>query len=441
MRLAILLGLLFPFFLSAQNKPLAFPGAEGYGKYTNGGRGGKILFVDNLNDSGPGSLRAAVEARGARIVLFRVSGNIRLQKPLKIKNDSITIAGQSAPGDGICLRDQTFVIDADEVIIRFLRFRLGDESDTEGDAMNGRSCKNVMVDHCSFSWSTDECLSLYRNENISVQWNIIAESLNESVHQKGAHGYGGIWGGVKASFHHNLLAHHNSRNPRLSGLTVRGDIPNRQLDFFNNVIYNWRGNSIYGNEAGEANLVNNYFKPGPATPKSKKDRIMDPDYHPMGKLFVSGNLVYGAPKVSADNWHDGIYTDYRDSTFHAQPFDLDPEKIESAPEAYASVLLFAGASLHRDALDRRVVEEVSHGIARFKGSVGGIPGIIDSQQDVGGWPELKSLPYPEDSDGDALPDSWEIEHGLDPNAKNTDTQALEAYLHDLVSHIVGAKLK
>lgn len=438
MRLAIILCLLLPVLLNAQDQTIAFPGAEGYGKYTNGGRGGRILFVNNLNDSGPGSLRAAVEAKGARIVIFRISGNIRLQKPLKIKNDSITIAGQSAPGDGICLRDQTFVIDADEVIIRFLRFRLGDESATEEDAASGRGHRNIIVDHCSFSWSIDECLSLYRNENISVQWNIIAESLNQSIHPKGAHGYGGIWGGIRASFHHNLFAHHNSRNPRISGLTVRGDVPNRQLDFYNNVIYNWRSNSIYGNEAGEANIVNNYFKPGPATPKSKRDRIMDPDYHPMGKIFVSGNLVDNAPEVSADNWHEGIYTEFRDSTYHHQPFDLDPERLESASEAYAAVLLFAGASLHRDAVDQRVVEEVSHGIAHYKGSVSGYPGIIDSQKDVGGWPELRSLPYPKDSDEDALPDSWEVEHALNPKEKENGTQPLETYLHELVRHIVGA---
>lgn len=437
MRIFILFLLLSSVLLNAQEKPLAFPGAEGYGRFTNGGRGGKVLFVDNLNDHGPGSLRAAVEAKGARTVLFRISGTIRLEKPLKIKNDSITIAGQSAPGDGICLRDQNFVIDADEVIIRFMRFRLGDVSATEADAASGRGCQNVIIDHCSFSWSVDECLSLYRNKDISVQWNIIAESLNESAHAKGAHGYGGIWGGVRASFHHNLLAHHNSRNPRISGLTVRGDIPNRQLDFYNNVIYNWRNNSIYGNEAGQSNIVNNYFKPGPATPKSKRHRIMDPDYHPMGKVFVSGNLMYGSPEVSADNWNGGIHSGYPDSTYHAEPFQLDLQQIDPAAEAYAAVLLFAGASLHRDAIDTRIVAEVSHGTARFKGSRSGWPGIIDSQEDVGGWPTLRSLPYPEDSDRDGLPDFWETENGLDATSPNQDPQTLDAYLHELVQDIVG----
>ncbi|PHN01644.1 pectate lyase [Flavilitoribacter nigricans] len=437
MRLLIICCLLLNFSLYSQEPTLAFPGAEGYGRFTNGGRGGQVLFVDNLSDSGPGSLRAAVESKGARIVLFRVSGTIRLEKPLKIKNDSITIAGQSAPGDGICLRDQTFVIDADEVIIRFMRFRLGDASDTEGDAMNGRMHRNIIVDHCSFSWSTDECLSLYTNEQISLQWNIIAESLNHSVHEKGAHGYGGIWGGVKASFHHNLIAHHNSRNPRLSGLTVRGDIPNRQLDFYNNVIYNWRSNSIYGNEAGEANIVNNYFKPGPATPKSKNDRIMDPSLHPMGKIYVAGNYVYGHPGVSADNWNGGIHTDHPDSAFHATPFALDPDQLAPAVEAYTSVLLYAGASLHRDAVDTRVVEEVHRGIAHFKGSKTAYPGIIDSQQDVGGWPELQSYPYPNDTDGDGLPDRWETNNGYDPTSAAGASRAVEAYLNELVEHVAG----
>jgi pectate lyase len=435
MRLLILFFLSTPLFLTAQERVIAFPGAEGYGKYTNGGKGGRILFVDNLEDHGPGSLRSAVEAEGARIVVFRVSGNIRLEKPLKIKKDSITIAGQSAPGDGICIQNETFVIDADEVIIRFLRFRLGDESQTQGDALSGRKHQNIIVDHCSFSWSIDECLSLYQNKNISVQWNMIAESLNHSVHKKGEHGYGGIWGGVKASFHHNLLAHHNSRNPRLSGLTVRGDFPNRQLDFYNNVLYNWHSNSIYGNEAGEANIVNNYFKAGPATPKSKKDRIMAPYPNPMGKLYVAGNWVYGAPEVSADNWKEGIYTDYPDSAYQATPFSMDPDLLQPAAEAYAAVLLFAGASLHRDAVDRRIVEEVSKGIAHFKGSVTGLPGIIDSQKEVGGWPELKSLPYPKDSDADGLPDRWEISNGYDPESDQNARLGIETYLQELVQHI------
>ncbi len=429
MRYLIIL-LLFPMLANAQ--PLAFPGAEGYGRFTQGGRGGKVLFVDNLNDDGPGSLREAVESKGARIILFRVSGTIKLASPLRIKRDSITIAGQSAPGDGICLRDQTVRIDADEVIIRYLRFRLGDESGVQEDAMTGRKHKNILIDHCSFSWSTDECLSLYTNQDVSIQWCIISESLNKSVHEKGEHGYGGIWGGVRASFHHNLIAHHKSRNPRISGLTVTGDIPNRQLDFYNNVIYNWRGNSVYGNEAGQANIVNNYYKAGPATPQSKRNRIMDPSLQPMGKLYVSGNYVDGYPEITKDNWNGGIHTEFQDSVYSPTPFGMDPKQIAPAPKAYQEVLLNAGASLRRDAVDVRVVEEVKTGTATFKGSKNGYPGIIDSQNDVGGWPELKSLPYPKDIDLDGIPDDWEKKNGLDPKRKEKDAQTVEKYINSIV---------
>ncbi|MDR1417010.1 MAG: GDSL-type esterase/lipase family protein, partial [Prevotellaceae bacterium] len=286
-------------YFALNKSKLAFPSAEGFGMYTQGGRGGKVIYVTNLNDNGPGSLREAVKAKGARTVLFKVSGNIELQSPLVVSESHITIAGQSAPGDGITVAGYPVKLQADQIIVRYLRFRLGDANQVTDDAMSGSRQKNIIIDHCSMSWSTDECGSFYNNESFTLQWCLLSESLVASVHAKGAHGYGGIWGGMGASFHHNLLAHHSSRNPRFCGARYHEATANTEwVDFRNNVIYNWGFNSSYAGENGQHNIVNNYYKPGPATRKSVGHRIIEAwqskdrgGFHDFGKFYIEGNAM------------------------------------------------------------------------------------------------------------------------------------------------------
>lgn len=437
----------------------AFPGVEGFGRNTTGGRGGKVIKVTNLNDSGPGSLRAAVSTSGKRIIVFEVSGTIELTNTLSITQPDITIAGQTAPGDGITIKNYPVFVGADNVIIRFLRFRLGNEKQVEGDAIWGRYNKNVVIDHCSMSWCTDEAASFYANQDFTLQWCIISESLNNSLHEKGAHGYGGIWGGDHASFHHNLIAHHKSRNPRFNGWrpgTSNGPYPNEHVDYRNNVIYNWRDESAYGGENGRYNIVNNYYKAGPATPSSKAMRIMrvsheqGEEYAPgHGTFYISGNYVFQNTTVTADNWNGGIVYDgttNKSLVQLASPIDFEMETSHSAEQAYTKVLALAGASLARDGVDERVVEEVSNGTATYSGSVSGFPGIIDSQEDVGGYPMLESEEAPLDTDGDGMPDEWEIEMKLDPanadaNGRDLSTayDNIEVYINSLVKHIMDAK--
>ncbi len=415
---------------------LAFPGAEGFGKFTSGGRGGKVIIVTNLNDAGPGSLRAAINAKGPRIVVFAVSGTIELQSRLTIKNNDITIAGQSAPGDGICLKNYTFSIDADNVIVRYIRCRMGAEKMQEDDAMGGtRQHSNIIIDHCSASWSVDETASFYHNRNFTMQWCIVAESLNNSVHSKGEHGYGGIWGGEGASFHHNLIANHKSRNPRFSGSSTTLNEVDELVDFRNNVIFNWGANSAYGGEKGSYNMVNNYYKPGPATGKRVKERIVNPS-SPYGKFYVSGNVMEGSRTVTKNNWNNGVQCDNVDSVKTTEPFKVVDITKETAKSAYNRVLKFAGASKVRDAVDVRIIEQVKTGKAATGKNMNG---IIDSPDEVGGWPLLKSLPTPKDSDNDGMPDEWEIKNGLDPNNAN-DASAytigkeytnIEVYLNEL----------
>lgn len=439
----------------------AFPGVEGGGMYTKGGRGGKVLEVTTVFDTSatnvPGTLRWAVNQSGGRTVVFRVSGTITLVSDLKISRDSITIAGQTAPGDGICLRKYPLVVSANEVIVRYLRVRLGDESGGESDAMSGftnatTGYKNhIIIDHCSASWSQDETLSYYGNDYVTVQWCIISESLYNSNHPKGAHGYGGIWGGKDhTSFHHNLLAHHSSRNPRLSGLGTTTVCYN--VDLRNNIIYNWGFNSAYGGEASTANIVNNYYKPGPATKSGVKSRIYQPS-DTLGVWYISGNYVEGNPAVSADNWAGGVNPSIAVSDLNriraTAPFPSMPVATHTPQQAFDLVLQYAGATLpKRDAVDSRIVYETRNGKVTYGGRTYAkaqgfdttkVYGIIDSQTDVGGWPVLNSLPAPVDSDHDGMPDDWELSHGLNPadagdcNIVNANGYTmLEKYLNELV---------
>ncbi|MFA4866549.1 MAG: pectate lyase [Pedobacter sp.] len=445
---------------------LAFPGVEGYGKAASGGRGGKVIKVTNLNDAGVGSLRAAIEATGARIIVFEISGNIKLSRRLQIKNGDITIAGQTAPGDGICIQDYEMNIDADNVIIRFMRFRMGDLTENEQDALWGRYHQNIVIDHCSMSWSIDECSSFYANKNFTMQWCILSESLNKSFHGKDDHGYGAIWGGSNVTFHHNLLAHHNSRNARFDGghRTGTGSSPFGidKVDYRNNVIYNWGGNSAYGGENGEYNLVANYYKPGPGTASNRRSRIMEismeadlTKYGPgFGKFYASGNYVDGNATVTADNWSGGMDkgTGLGDANYAlakmTNPFVSESITAHTALQAYNAVLLYGGASHKRDAVDTRILKELKDGTATYNGSKTGKRGIIDSQTDVGGWPVLNATAPLIDTDGDGMPDSWEVEKGLNPKVADANGHDLstgytniEVYINGLVKNITDNQYK
>lgn len=464
----------------------AFPGAEGAGRYTTGGRGGQVIHVTNLNDSGTGSLRAALNTSGARIIVFDVSGIIELESRLSINYGDVTVAGQTAPGDGICIKNYDVYVGADNVILRFLRFRLGtDKPDSDGtidrDAIWGRYQSNVIIDHCSMSWCTDECASFYNNSNFTLQWCIIAESLRGSLHPKGYHGYGGIWGGQSASYHHNLMAHHDSRNPRFCGVrfyTVESALETEICDMRNNVFYNWGStNSGYAAEGGYYNFVNNYYQSGAATKTSILYRIFEADVYGgtddfpcddasevYGKFYVNGNFMYG----QGENWDwDGITNDtghdieditlteeqtiYMVETTGSSAARVTSSNLvetsvttETAAEAFESVLGYAGASLVRDAIDARIVRETRNREYTYTGSVCGGYGIIDSPDDVGGYPTYESTEAPTDTDQDGMPDDWETEKGLDPDTDDSADYDLdesytniEVYINSLVDDIVN----
>lgn len=451
----------------------AFPGAEGFGMYTTGGRGGKVYHVTSLADDGSaGTLRHAVSQKGARTIVFDVSGTIELTKALSISNGDLTIAGQTAPGDGICLKNYELYLNARNVIIRFMRFRLGDQKpdyDANGnpsldrDAAWGRRKGDIIIDHCSMSWCTDECASFYDNSNFTMQWCMIAESLRGSLHPKGYHGYGGIWGGQGASFHHNMLAHHDSRNPRLCGSRYSNAPDLELVDVRNNVIYNWGAtNSGYAGEGGNYNFVNNYYKSGPATGSNIKYRIFSPNADDgsnsqpqgvYGHFYVSGNYM----SEKGENWDwSGIDVDNRNNSSMTKEaiksytmFPVQTVTTHSAEKAFEKVCKLAGASLSRDAVDSHVAQDAIQGKYTYTGSVLGGKGIIDKVSDVGGWPELKSLPAPIDSDGDGMPDEWEESHGLDKNdasdgavlaSGGSGYTNLEVYMNSIVCEIMAEGL-
>lgn len=443
---------------TVDQRALAFPGAEGFGRHTTGGRGGKVIIVSNLEDDGPGSFRAAAETKGARIIVFSISGTIHLKSRLVIQGNA-TIAGQTAPGDGICIADHPVALGGHNIIVRYLRFRMGDRYQNKGmiegsgsdDAFGALKKNNIVIDHCSMSWSTDEVCSVYAGDSVTLQWNIIAEPLNYSYHfEKGdkdfeRHGFGGIWGGLHASFHHNLIAHCNSRTPRFDGIR---NAPTENCDFRNNVIYNWGNNNVYAGEGGTYNIVNNYYKAGPATGSKVKNRVVNPFRRadiPFGKFYVAGNYVDGFPEVSANNWlgvtmNDGTAEDEKAAKLD-QPFAVLEINTQTAQDAYNAVLSKAGATLPgRDTLDARIVNDVKNRTGNLIDVQGGYPHGTPYERTANAWPTLKALPAPADTDQDGMPDEWEKKNGLNA-ADGSDAASyklsklytnIEIYINSLV---------
>ncbi len=456
----------------AQDRVPAFPGAEGFGRYTTGGRGGKVYHVTTLDDNTkPGSLRYALNQKGKRIIVFDVCGTIYLNSELRLRNGDVTIAGQTAPGDGICIADFPFQISAKNVIIRYIRFRLGNRNvdQHEGDGLGAMDQADIIVDHCTVSWSVDECCSVYGSKNVTVQWCIIAQSMVNSGHSKGAHGYGGNWGGSGCTYAHNLLLHHTSRTPRLG--PRQSTQMDERLDMRNNVIYNWAGNGCYGGEGMNVNIVNNYYKPGPATiakgagiskriaspgirTTSYCNRVVGSDgtvtgngwlpmWHVWGDYYVDGNVNSKYKSVTADNWTEGIYAqitngsgvDYtytqatKDTLRTDTPLKFPYTTTWSAADAYSKVLDYAGCckpryddetntyTLKHDILDSIMIADTRTGTSYF--AVNGLgKGFINTQDDVvcdllpNAWPDLEASGTEEerasvDTDEDGIPDYYE----------------------------------
>ncbi|MDV3113046.1 pectate lyase [Segatella copri] len=507
----------------------AFPGAEGHGRYVTGGRGGKVVHVTNLNDSGTGSFREAVKS-GKRIIVFDVAGVIALKSDLKIA-DNITILGQTAPSPGITLRYYT-VQPGNNNIIRFLRIRRGEEKNINdgADATWQRNKTGIIFDHCSFSWSIDEVASFYDNNNFTMQWCTVAESLTNPGHSKGAHGYGGIWGGKLASFHHNFVGHLMNRGPRFNGARYgwtgytsnkdydtyqwKNTVQAENVDFRNCVMYNAQGTCYGGPGGGQINIVNNYYKAGPShslssttqngikvdvsngkergnqeritlvtvSTKSNSDKNHPEFYEMTSRYFINGNTTEntkgsvtknqdwkgisydkGIPSQNGEHYSPDAKNFYGDNVTHVTISGKSCVKIKmdapaptgdvtthSAAEAFSKVLAYSGASLYRDEIDARYMEEAKTGTAKYKGSITKSPGIIDKVSDVNGYTEANfgkgSRPADFDTDNDGIPDTWEVANGLDPNdASDALTYSLdskgyytnlEVYANSLVEDIM-----
>lgn len=416
-RISFVITFLFFFLSSSRSQQLAFPGAEGFGAYSKGGRGGQVLFVTNLDDQGSGSLRWAVEQEGPRTVVFTISGTIELKDRLNIENPYLTIAGQTAPGDGICLKGETLKIASHDIIIRHIRVRLGDGKYGIGskqgkDAISISVGRDIIVDHCSASWSLDEVISASTKNpiltRVTVQWCFITEGLNPDDH-----GFGSLirgTGGAKYSYLHNLYAHNRGRNPRPGNYDSNPhnkDPEGLLLDFRNNVLYNWGGGYAgYNNDSKSVtrlNYVGNYLIPGA---DSKPTGIAYSTGSPYNRSYFAGN--YYNNKLPENQWDLVSFRDsWTDKEIRAykqnEPFETGPVQVEDAHSAYMRILQSGGASLpKRDVVDSRIVDDVRNRTGR----------IIKSQEDVGGWPELKSLQAPKDTDHDGMPDDWEDENNL-----------------------------
>lgn len=429
---------------------LAFPGAEGYGRFAIGGRGGRVIEVTNLNDAGPGSLREAIDASGPRNVVFRVGGTIKLASKLVVRNPYLTVSGQTAPGDGICIRGYTFgCLGAHDVVLRHLRIRVGDEARETMDGTGFASCDHCIMDHCSISWSIDEGISSRGAGNITVQRCLVSEALNIADHRKykegTGHSFAASISGNVGSFHHNLLAHCAGRNWSLAGGLTRGGKFAGYLDLRNNVVYNWAHRTTDGG-VKQLNFENNYYIPGPATRvfhfvKPDVGSETDPQQY-----FISGNRMEGRPQYDADNWGAGgvIMGDPQllPRIRLTAPFCESYVASQSADECYENVMQDVGANFPKlDAHDQRIIQEVRQRTTTYRGSRGGLPGIIDTQTDVGGWPELSSGNAPDDADHDGLPDDYEKRTGLNPEDSADSQQAatsngewtnLEVYWHSLL---------